>query len=71
MTKKSQPDMATTNEAQGRKDAHLDLARQNAALSAQPTGLDRVRLTHNALPECDAMQSMPAVISLAINWPCR
>ena len=54
MTKKSQPDMAKTNEAQGRKDTHLDLARQNAALSAQPTGLDRVRLTHNALPECDA-----------------
>ena len=54
MTNKSQPDMATTNEAQGRKDAHLDLARQNTALSAQPTGLDRVRLTHNALPECDA-----------------
>ena len=46
--------MAKTNEAQGRKDIHLDLARQNAALSAQPTGLDRVRLTHNALPECDA-----------------
>lgn len=43
-----------TNTAQDRKDNHLDLARSQEALSQLPTGLDRVRLTHNALPECDA-----------------
>lgn len=40
--------------AQKRKDTHLDLARSEAAQSGLPSGLDRVRLDHNALPECDA-----------------
>lgn len=42
------------SKAQKRKDTHLDLARGSAALSGIPAGLDRVRLEHNALPECDA-----------------
>ena len=43
-----------TSKAQERKDHHLDLARSDGAMSGTSTGLDRVRLTHNALPECDA-----------------
>ncbi len=36
-----------------RKNIHLDLARRNEALANTPNQLDRVRLTHNALPELD------------------
>ncbi|MGB1919533.1 MAG: type 2 isopentenyl-diphosphate Delta-isomerase [Candidatus Puniceispirillales bacterium] len=39
-----------------RKDEHIDLAKQDAALAQIPNSLDRVRLTHQALPECDADQ---------------
>ncbi len=34
-----------------RKDSHLDLAFNPALQSANPTGFDRVLLTHQALPE--------------------
>ena len=39
-----------------RKDEHIDLAKQDAALAQIPNSLDHVRLTHQALPECDADQ---------------
>ena len=37
-----------------RKDEHIDLAKDVEALAQIPNSLDRVRLTHQALPECDA-----------------
>ena len=40
--------------AADRKNAHLDLARDRAAQSIPSNGFDRITLSHNALPECDA-----------------
>lgn len=37
-----------------RKDEHIDLAKDAEALAQVPNSLDHVRLTHQALPECDA-----------------
>ena len=42
--------------AADRKDAHLNIARGEAAQTAHSNGFDRVILSHNALPECDADQ---------------
>lgn len=39
------------NEHAKRKDRHLDLAGEMRAQSLKPTGFDRIRLTHQALPE--------------------
>lgn len=51
-----------------RKDQHLDLAAQPQAQAQKPTGFDRVRLTHQALPEVSLDEVSTDTVLLGRNF---